>query len=161
MAARPRPRAEPTKPAREPSRKYSARAGSGAWSNRNFSANIIYFGQSQILSPPSEFDDDIIDQSSKNASEKKELDTYLTTDFGNEDTSDIIKFWINNKKRFPLLAPCALRILSIPPSTVECERSFSGLKNFVTDKRTNLSREQINLSFISKSMDSISNNLSL
>jgi len=41
---------------------------------------------------------------------------------------DPIQWWLANQRRFPRLAVLALDLLSVPPSTCECERVFSQAK---------------------------------
>lgn len=60
------------------------------------------------------------------SSEDNELDRYFNAEFF--DVGDNInEFWRNNESRFPTISKVARKILSIPPSTAECERSFSRL----------------------------------
>jgi len=48
---------------------------------------------------------------------------------------DPISWWLANQCRFPRLAALALDVLSIPPTTCECERVFSQAKLVVGQQR--------------------------
>src|SRR5580700_1355172 len=49
---------------------------------------------------------------------------------------DVLKFWQEHELEFPGLSSVSKKIFSLPASTSYEERSFSRLKNFVTEKRT-------------------------
>eukprot|EP01091_Cochliopodium_minus_P007139 TRINITY_DN17067_c0_g1_i1.p1 TRINITY_DN17067_c0_g1~~TRINITY_DN17067_c0_g1_i1.p1 ORF type:complete len:232 (+),score=52.28 TRINITY_DN17067_c0_g1_i1:186-881(+) len=50
-------------------------------------------------------------------------------------TEDPIRFFRDNEKRFPILSSIATKVLSIPSSSAEVERSFSKHKLFLTNRR--------------------------
>jgi hypothetical protein len=85
-----------------------------------------------------------------------EIDMYLSDIFTKEEYSaGLIQFWTDKKGKYKKLSRAALEILSLPPTTVTCESSFSLLKIFVSDKRENLSATTINHSFILRSFEKI------
>src|SRR5215469_13676908 len=67
-----------------------------------------------------------------------EVDRYLKAEFL-DVPSDLNIFWRNNEKNLPGLAKLAKKILSLPASTAENERSFSKLRFILNDYRDNLS----------------------
>ncbi len=77
----------------------------------------------------------------------------FTVDEGNDnsDVFDLRSFWREHAKFFPVLSAAALRILSIPSSNAEVERSFSSHNRLVTPDRIALSTEKIKkIMFIKK-----------
>ena len=77
---------------------------------------------------------------------RSELKSYaawvkITTDLESEDDFNIYNFWISQKAFRPKLAQMALRTLSIPVSSADAERSFSGYNYVVDYKRCNISNE--------------------
>jgi hypothetical protein len=70
--------------------------------------------------------------------------------------TDIKEFWILNKNYYPQLYEIALRVLSVPVSSSEVERSFSMLKLISSDLRKNLSTEKlIQISYVKKNYFSL------
>jgi hypothetical protein len=66
---------------------------------------------------------------------------------------DITKFWTSQMETLPELSNLALRNINLPNTSVSAERSFSLLKNILTDKRTSLSDdtlEALNLLYYNK-----------
>lgn len=59
-------------------------------------------------------------------SEDNELDRYFNAEFF-EVGDNMNEFWRINQSRFPTISKVARKLLTIPPSTAECERSFSRL----------------------------------
>jgi hypothetical protein len=57
---------------------------------------------------------------------------------------DPYKWWLTNKKQYPLLHKLAIKYLSIPATSVPSERLFSDAKNLVTPQRTRLDSNLIN-----------------
>ena len=55
------------------------------------------------------------------------------------------EFWEGTKIRLPLLAEIALSVLQVPASSAEAERSFTDYGNILTDKRHNLSDENMKM----------------
>lgn len=64
------------------------------------------------------------------ASHCKEIDTDI----------EPIRYWRAAKARFPTLSSCAIRYLSVPPGSVDAERSFSARGNILTPQRLGLTR---------------------
>ena len=58
---------------------------------------------------------------------------------------DLLEFWEGMKVRLPLLADIALSVLQVPASSAEVERSFTDYGNILTDKRHNLSDENMKM----------------
>ena len=66
---------------------------------------------------------------------------------------DQLKYWRENKGRFPSLAPLAQAYLSAPCTSVESERLFSLAGNIVTDHRASLDPENVEmLLFVKKNL---------
>ena len=57
---------------------------------------------------------------------------------------DPLDFWTVYGQRFPILADIAVRVLSIPPSEAECERTFSITGRTHTKARNSLKGDNIN-----------------
>ena len=55
-----------------------------------------------------------------------------------------LEFWAEHSRRFPILAAIAGRVLSIPPTEAECERTFSIAGRVHSKARNKLSGEHIN-----------------
>ncbi|CAF1416249.1 unnamed protein product [Didymodactylos carnosus] len=87
---------------------------------------------------------------------EEELQKYLTSTYviENEEDDDILSFWNEHQRFFPLTALIVRRVLSIPASNTFIERLFSSCKNTVTDKRTRLSGDKLNkIMFLQKNME--------
>lgn len=54
---------------------------------------------------------------------------------------DVLHWWNENKKKYPLLSQLAKLYLAIPASSAPSERLFSGASNTVTDKRSQIGPE--------------------
>lgn len=52
-----------------------------------------------------------------------------------------LKWWKDNEKHFPVIAKIAKKYLSIPATSVPCERVFSDAGNIITKKRSSLKCE--------------------
>ena len=81
---------------------------------------------------------------------KKEVDDYLN------DTSsdkDIIKWWYNNKTKYPTLFNLALKYLCVPATSAPAERIFSKSGEILSKKRARLSSKHLNtLIFLNKNL---------
>lgn len=55
-----------------------------------------------------------------------------------------LDFWSRHDKRFPILASIARRVLAIPPTEAECERTFSVSGRVHTKARNKLSPDHVN-----------------
>lgn len=87
------------------------------------------------------------------SSVEEELEKYLTSTsvVQDEEKDDILSYWREHQKLFPLIASIARDVLAIPASNTSVERLFSSCKNTVTDKRTRLGAEKLNkLMFLQK-----------
>ncbi len=69
----------------------------------------------------------------------------------NEEEDDILSYWREHQKLFPIIASIARGILDIPASNTLVERLFSSCKNTITNKRTRLGADKLNkLMFLQK-----------
>ncbi|CAF1460814.1 unnamed protein product [Rotaria sordida] len=87
---------------------------------------------------------------------EQELEKYLTSTsmVRDEEEDDILGYWREHQKLFPLIASIARKILAIPASNTSVERLFSSCKNTITDKRTRLGAEKLNkMMFLQKNMN--------
>ncbi len=82
------------------------------------------------------------------------LTEYLNEPVVDEDTN-VIQFW--NQRPASILKDIALEILIASGSSVASERIFSGMGNLITDKRTPLSRENINMLSFNRNNDWLNN----
>ena len=57
--------------------------------------------------------------------------------------TDVLKFWKDNQKKFPLLSEAARKWLCLPASSAPSERIFSSGVNIVSYKRIKLQPEQV------------------
>lgn len=79
-------------------------------------------------------------------SEKKsELDKYLSDDCeeGNDDVFEILQFWKDQQKRYPILAKMARDVLAMPVSTVASESAFSTGGRVLDSFRTSLTPRMV------------------
>lgn len=60
------------------------------------------------------------------------------------DEFDVLNWWEVNKQQFPLLGNLSKRVFAIPASSAPSERVFSGARNLITDKRSQLSPSIVN-----------------
>ena len=60
------------------------------------------------------------------------------------ETTDVYQWWRNNQHLFPILSRIARKYLSIPATSVPCERLFSDSGNLITSKRTRLGSDVVN-----------------
>jgi hypothetical protein len=89
-------------------------------------------------------------------SAEQELEKYLlsTSLVEDEEEDDILSYWKEYEKLFPMIASIARDILAIPASNTSVERLFSSCKNTITDKRTKLGADKLNkLMFLQKNMN--------
>ena len=67
--------------------------------------------------------------------------------------SNPLQYWKKNKLQYPLLAQLARKYLAPPCTTVPSERLFSTAGNIVTDKRTRLDIDKVEmLLFLNKNV---------
>lgn len=93
------------------------------------------------------FDEDVyelIDQRSSASHAIQELQKYL------EDpllprTEDPLKWWMENKSKFPNIYELALKLLSIPATSVPSERLFSKSGRLLEDNRNRLAPKKTNM----------------
>ena len=79
-----------------------------------------------------------------------ELDSYLAENCVNRET-DIIMYWFENQKKFPLLYKLSLKYLCIPATSCSSERVFSKAGEIVSAKRSRLKPKNVNdLIFLNK-----------
>ena len=73
-----------------------------------------------------------------------EFDMYMAAEpAGNNE--DPLEWWMENKRRFPVLYKLALKYLCIPATSVSSERVFSTAGDIVTASRSCLSTENVNM----------------
>lgn len=60
------------------------------------------------------------------------------------DEFDVLSWWEVNKLQFPLLGNLSKRIFAILASSAPSERAFSGARNLITEKRSQLSPHIVN-----------------
>jgi len=78
--------------------------------------------------------------------EIKDFITFLQTEVTEKEAMkfDPLEFFKIHEKRFPILAGIAVRVLSIPPSEAECERTFSITGRVHSKARNSLTGDHIN-----------------
>ena len=70
--------------------------------------------------------------------------------------TDVLNFWKDNQKKFPLLSETAWKWLCVPASSAPSERVFSSGGNIVSYKRTKLQPEQVEkLLYIQQNYDRV------
>jgi hypothetical protein len=85
-----------------------------------------------------------------------ELDNYMILDISVHEINDVLLFWKENDKSFPMLASIVRDLFAISASNTSIERLFSASKNNVTDRRTRLAAEKVNkLLFLQKNLRSL------
>ena len=72
------------------------------------------------------------------------LSVRLSTRDAQDESFDLLKWWRDNGRNYPLLAKVAQFVLAIPASSAESERVFSASSNTVTVKRSQLLPSNIN-----------------
>ena len=89
---------------------------------------------------------------------QRELDSYLAekNQPRTSPPTDPVIYWKSREKTFQLLAAVAKRFCSVPPSSVDSERSFSTAGAICSDKRSNMSAEKTEmLLFLAKNLEVI------
>lgn len=82
-----------------------------------------------------------------------ELQAYLSKPLL-EKSADPLQWWRSSAATYPVLSLVAHRILSIPATSVPCERLFSTAGIIVNDLRSALSPQSVNaLIFLNKNSD--------
>ncbi|KAL1493817.1 hypothetical protein ABEB36_009503 [Hypothenemus hampei] len=71
---------------------------------------------------------------------KIELELYKNS---NNINGDILKWWQQNEKKYPLLSNFARKVLCIPASSAASERSFSLANRVLEERRSNLKGENL------------------
>ena len=78
-----------------------------------------------------------------------ELNHYLEHDFANIDPDlsggkiDLLEWWKNNKRIFPMLSHFARDVLLVPVSTVSSEATFSMIGRIIEEKRSPLTPRMV------------------
>jgi hypothetical protein len=81
---------------------------------------------------------------SKFNADKNEYERYVDVKHDEDPNScDILHWWKEHEKQYPLLARLARKYLAIPASSAPSERVFSRLKNIITHKRVRMSSETL------------------
>jgi hAT family C-terminal dimerisation region len=73
---------------------------------------------------------------------EKELDKWFEQELTNHTDIDILAYWQENEKTFPLLSKVARRIYGIPVTSASSERMFSAAGNVISSSRTLLATER-------------------
>ncbi|CAF1398655.1 unnamed protein product, partial [Didymodactylos carnosus] len=82
-----------------------------------------------------------------------ELDSYMALDQQINENDDVLLFWKENAKSFPILSLIVRDLYAIPASNTIVERLFSSSENTVTDQRTSLAANKLNkLLFLQKNL---------
>ena len=90
--------------------------------------------------------DDEEDETAHGASSlDKEIASFTSKPRMLDKKANPVKWWQMNHEAYPLLARCALRYLSPPPTSVESERTFSAAGNVVTPTRSRLHPERVEM----------------
>ena len=79
---------------------------------------------------------------------KKEIAFYLSTPFITKEdleSFDLLKWWKDHEKQFPLLSVVARKVLGIPATSACCERIFSKSGNVVSSLRANISPQNVDM----------------
>ncbi|CAF0799476.1 unnamed protein product [Adineta steineri] len=83
-----------------------------------------------------------------------ELNDYMALNVKLNEEDDILKFWLQQKLKFPVLFSIVRDFYAIPASNTNVERLFSSSKNTITDKRTSIGAEKVNkLLFLQKNLE--------
>lgn len=72
---------------------------------------------------------------------------------------DVWKYWLDRRTTHPELSKLALVLLSVPSNQVDVERSFSGMALTLTDRRFNLSEENLESILLIKPNGSLINEI--
>lgn len=72
-----------------------------------------------------------------------EFDSYRNT--VKNYTHYTVKFWDTHRKSFPMMHSIAERVLSVPSSSAEVERSYSTHNLIMTNRRTNMDQENLRM----------------
>ena len=84
----------------------------------------------------------------RNDALKKEIAFYLSTPFITKEdleSFDLLKWWKDHEKQFPLLSVVARKVLGIPATSACCERIFSKSGNVVSSLRANISPQNVDM----------------
>jgi hypothetical protein len=83
----------------------------------------------------------------------KELVEYMALNDTIDTDGDVLLFWKQHEKSFPILASIVKAIYCIPASNTTVERLFSSANNTFSDRRTNLDTDKLNqLLFLNKNL---------
>uniref|UniRef100_A0A0A8ZVE1 HAT C-terminal dimerisation domain-containing protein n=1 Tax=Arundo donax TaxID=35708 RepID=A0A0A8ZVE1_ARUDO len=88
-----------------------------------------------------------------------DIDKYLHIDhrggpeFADHDNVDLLLFWKNNQRIYPVLAQLAREILAVPVSTVSSEAAFSLEGRTVSDRRSGLAPDMVETTACLKDWD--------
>ncbi|CAF3827344.1 unnamed protein product [Rotaria sp. Silwood1] len=85
-----------------------------------------------------------------------ELDDYMALETQLHEIDDVLLFWKENAKKFPVLSSIVRDLFLISASNTSVERLFSSSKNTIADRRTSLAAEKVNkLLFFQKNLFSL------
>lgn len=73
-----------------------------------------------------------------------EIDVYVKEPVVPRD-SNVLEWWKANRKKYPLLSRFARKILGIPAASATSERVFSTAGNIISERRTNLAIDKIEM----------------
>ena len=90
---------------------------------------------------------------------QEEVQAYLQSSFSTslDGQLDALNWWEQNKECFPKLFRISLRYLCVPATNAAAEGEFSLSRYLISEKRTNLSAENVNnLLFLKNYFDNTS-----
>ena len=84
-------------------------------------------------------------RTSQDSASNEEIALYNTSRFVSmqQDTLDVLAWWMQRENMFPILSRIARDVLSIPVSTVSSEAAFSSSGRIIDDRRCSLAPEMV------------------
>jgi hypothetical protein len=97
-----------------------------------------------------------VNDSTKEISITNGFKSYINVSYSHN--CDLLYWWQNNEKEFPILSKLAKKYLSIPSTSVSSERIFSSAGNLISKKRSALKPKLVNqLVFLNKNYKHFNN----
>lgn len=72
-----------------------------------------------------------------------DVESYINTQWVSDDNIDVFKWWLEKKNSFPNLHRLALKLHSIPASSMQSERTFSRSGLIISDRRSSLNPQTV------------------
>lgn len=79
---------------------------------------------------------------------EREIRLYENTDVDFYDDFNILQWWNSHKAEFPILYKVSCKLLAIPASSAASERVFSMARNLITEKRSMIGYNHVNVNQI-------------